>query len=164
MQILGASSHLPDNSGPFSLGIGIFDGVHIGHRQLLTRVRELAAQEKIRSLAYTFDPHPAMILSPEHAPKLIEPLNDRVERIDELGLDAILIEPFSQDFAALGASDFVRAVLVQKLNARHVVVGRNFTFGRKAAGNVRLLSDLGRQLGFEVHSFDLVQTGGAVVS
>jgi len=164
MQIFGASSHLPANSGPFCAGIGIFDGVHLGHRQLLAKVRELAAAEHVGSLAYTFDPHPAKVLSPHQAPKLIEPLHDRLERLAALGLDATLIEPFDGEFAALSARAFVQSVLVEKLNVRHVVVGTNFTFGHKAAGNARLLGELGRQFGFGVHGLDLVQTGTLPIS
>jgi riboflavin kinase / FMN adenylyltransferase len=164
MQILGSGRELRCQVGPFAVGIGIFDGVHLGHQQLLQLVTQLGRQSQIRSLAYTFHPHPARILNREHAPKLIEPLAERLERLAALGLDATLVEPFDEDFAAITAPEFVRTILVERLAVQHVVVGENFTFGQKAAGDFQLLADLGRSMGFVAHRIAVRQSEGRAIS
>lgn len=164
MQLILGSRGLSTEHGPYAVGMGIFDGVHIGHQKLLSRVRELAQRDGIASLAYTFHPHPASVLSPEKAPPLIEPLEMRLEHIAQLGLSATLVETFDQDFAQIPPERFVEEVIVKKLETRHLVVGTNFTFGRKAAGNVAMLERSGQEYGFQVHPIELVQADGAQVS
>lgn len=164
MQILGGSQSIPPGSGPYALGIGIFDGVHLGHQVLLRRVLTLAHAEGLPSLAYTFNPHPARVLNPTHAPQLIEPVEKRLERIGTLGFEAALVEPFNRELAAMPAEQFVSDILVARLRARHVVVGKDFTFGHERRGNVELLRQLGGAAGFEVHAIPLLRFEGRVVT
>lgn len=164
MQILPGSAGITDPIGPHAVAIGIFDGVHLGHQQLMRTAVEQARQNNIRSLTYSFHPHPAQILRPDLAPKLLEPIDLRLQRIAAMGIDVALVEPFSREFAKTSPEDFVQRVLVQKLQARHVVVGEGFTFGRRQAGTVELLQQLGKVHGFEVHAIAPVRVDGIHVS
>ncbi len=147
-----------------AVGIGIFDGVHRGHQALLSEVKRLASAEGIASLAYTFHPHPARVLSNKGTPQLIEPLEMRIARIADLGIDTIVVEPFNHAFAAIEAEVFIDEVLCRRLAARHVVVGENFTFGRNRGGNVQTLQAAGAHRGFAVHPVSLLLLAGEAVT
>lgn len=164
MQVLAGSNSIPAGSGPYAVGIGIFDGVHRGHRTLLGKVLELAKQDGVQSLAYTFHPHPAHLLAPKNAPLLIEPIEMRLERVAGMGFSAALIEPFTRELADMPAETFVHHVLLAKLQARHVVVGADFAFGKDRTGNVSFLEDMGARLGFGVHPVPLLAYAGSPVS
>ncbi len=138
-----------------SVTIGTFDGVHAGHRALLDLV-VADAQRGLLPVAVTFDPHPLAVVRPELAPPLLTTVHHRVELLEQTGLGAVLVLPFTRDRAAQEAADFVREVLVGRLHARHIVVGRNFRFGHRAAGDVTLLVALGAELGFSVTAVELV--------
>jgi len=152
---------LNETLGPYAVGLGIFDGVHVGHRALLDRVRDLATADGIESLAYTFNPHPATVLAPDHAPKLLEPVEGRLDGFAALGMVATLVERFDKEFATISAERFIEEVLIGKLCARHVVIGEGFTFGAGGKGTTLLLS--GRKE-FETHIIAPVTIDGEVVS
>lgn len=135
--------------------IGNFDGVHLGHRALFAHARQLAGDQG-QVVALTFDPHPARFFNPQLAPPLISTEPQKLALLDDAGLDAVVLEPFSAELAALSPRDFVQQVLVDRLAAAHVVVGRNFVFGCKRAGNLEVLQSLGQELGFEGHGLDIV--------
>jgi riboflavin kinase/FMN adenylyltransferase len=139
----------PDNFGPCAITIGNFDGAHVGHRRILHRVSALAREEGWKSAALTFDPHPAKLVAPASAPRLLTTLDERARMILEQGIDEILILPFTPEIAALGPEDFVREILVDKLKARAVLVGANFHFGKRAAGDAGTLEELGERYSFE---------------
>jgi riboflavin kinase/FMN adenylyltransferase len=164
MHVYGCSAHLPPATRHVAVGIGIFDGLHLGHRALLGRVLELARAEGLESVAYTFDPHPARLFSPATAPKLIERVECRLERLSALGIDVAVVEPFNRTFASMEAETFIRHVLVGKLGAKHVVVGRDFTFGRDRRGDAAMLQAFGRLLDFRVHPMPLVELDGQAVT
>ncbi|MBC7794828.1 MAG: riboflavin biosynthesis protein RibF, partial [Clostridia bacterium] len=103
-------------------------------------------------------------LAPAHAPRLIEPVETRIERLGLLGFDAVLVEPFTAELAAMSAETFIEKVLVERMRARHVVVGSDFTFGKNRSGNAELLASLGARYGFEVHPTSLVAYAGALVT
>jgi riboflavin kinase / FMN adenylyltransferase len=139
----------PDDFGPCAITIGNFDGAHLGHQRILHRVSALAREEGWKSAALTFDPHPAKLVAPASAPRLLTTLDERARMILEQGIDEILILPFTPEIAALGPEDFVREILVDKLKARAVLVGANFHFGKRAAGNAGTLEELGERYSFE---------------
>jgi riboflavin kinase/FMN adenylyltransferase len=139
----------PDDFGPCAITIGNFDGVHLGHRQILRRVAALAREEGWKSAVLTFDPHPAKLVAPASAPRLLTTLEERARIIVEQGIDEIMILPFTPEIAALGPEDFARDILVDKLKARAVLVGANFHFGKRAAGNAGTLEELGERYSFE---------------
>ncbi len=140
--------------------IGAYDGVHRGHRAVIARVRELAASRGLRSALVTFDRHPASVVRPESAPKLLCDLPQRLELLAETGLDYTLVVHFDEVRAKEAPEDFVREVLVGALGARAVVVGADFHFGHRRLGNVALLEQMGAAHDFEVVGLDLVGVDG----
>jgi riboflavin kinase/FMN adenylyltransferase len=147
-----------------AVAIGNFDGVHLGHRALLDEARRAAAAVGGQAVALTFDPHPARFFAPHLAPPMLTPLARRIELLQEAGAEVVLVEPFTADFAALSAEQFVEQVLARDLGARHVVVGADFSFGKGRLGNTALLSSLGRRLGIGVTIVPQVMAGGLVCS
>lgn len=150
---------------PFPQGsvvsIGAYDGVHLGHRALLASVGEVARTRGLASIVVTFEPHPAEVVRPESAPRLLTDLPQKLELLAGAGVDATVVIPFDADRAAESASDFVRSVLVDSLAAKRVVVGEDFHFGHRRQGNVALLEELGAECGFEIHGHHLVGPDGA---
>jgi riboflavin kinase/FMN adenylyltransferase len=141
--------------------IGAYDGVHLGHRKVLQLVRELADARGLEAALVTFDRHPAQIVRPESAPKLLTTLAQRLELLDELGLlDTCLVLTFDEARSREPAADFVRDILVGALRTRLVVVGADFHFGHGRQGNVALLEQMGTDLGFEVLGLGLVAPEG----
>jgi len=118
--------------------IGNFDGVHKGHQQILNRAKEIAGDEKI--VALTFDPHPVSIFAPERAPTLLTILSDKIELLKIHNADQVAVIKFTKEFADMAPEEFVNKVLVEQLKATTVIVGQNFTYGFKAAGNVQSLA------------------------
>ena len=135
--------------------IGNFDGVHRGHRAVLWRAREIADRGAHDVVAVTFDPHPMAVLRPDHAPAMLTSLPVRAELLGEAGVDDVLALPFSREIAAWSPVEFVDRVLVGALRASVVVVGGNFRFGSRAAGDVALLREVGQQRGFAVEGIAL---------
>jgi riboflavin kinase/FMN adenylyltransferase len=123
-----------DNVDMSVVVIGNFDGVHKGHQEILNRAKEIAGEEKI--IALTFDPHPASIFAPEHAPTALTVLTERIELLKIHNADQVAVIKFTKEFAAMSPEDFVNKVLIEQLKASKVVVGKNFTYGHKAVGTV----------------------------
>jgi riboflavin kinase / FMN adenylyltransferase len=143
---------LPDVSPrPRRVAVGVFDGVHLGHREVISG----------SDTFLTFDPHPLAVLQPDAAPKLLTRLDTKAELVEGLGTQELVVIPFDQTFAAQSAQDFVDRVLVESLGATHVSVGRNFRFGHKAAGDAALLQSDER---FETTVHELVEVEGETVS
>jgi riboflavin kinase / FMN adenylyltransferase len=144
--------------------IGNFDGVHLGHQRIIRGVIDRSRDTATQSMVLTFFPHPARILRPEQAPPLLMTLAQRLDSFRKSGLDAALVLRFDAELAKVTAEDFVRKFLVDTLHARTVMVGSNFRFGHKQAGNVKLLEELGRRWDFEVQVVPPVIQDGIVVS
>lgn len=147
-----------------AVAIGNFDGVHRGHVALLERARARAAAGGGQSAVLTFEPHPAVVLAPRLAPRLITPLDRKLELLSAAGIEACVVEPFDRDLAGLSPAEFARIVLADAIGARTVVVGFDFTFGHRRAGNTALLRELGRDLGFEVDVVEAFTVDGLVAS
>lgn len=150
---------VPPGWGRCVVTIGVFDGVHRGHQQLIghavARARELAMPTTL----ITFDPHPSEVLRPGSHPAQLTTLTRRAELVADLGIDAFWVLPFTTDFAHVAPDEFVHELLVDRLHASAVVVGRNFTFGHRGAGDVDELGRLGQRFGFEAVGLDLVADG-----
>jgi riboflavin kinase/FMN adenylyltransferase len=141
--------------------IGAYDGVHLGHQAVLRLVRELADSRGLEAALVTFDRHPAEIVRPESAPRLLTTLEQRLELLDATNnLDLCWVLPFDEERSKESAEDFVREVLVDGIGSRLVVVGADFHFGHKRGGNVPLLERMGAELGFEVLGLGLVAVEG----
>jgi riboflavin kinase/FMN adenylyltransferase len=133
--------------------IGVFDGVHKGHQLLLNRAKEIADGRPI--IALTFDPHPTTVFAPDKAPTMLTTLADRVELLKIHNADQVAVMKFNEKFAAMSPDDFVETVLVNQLHASTVIVGKNFTYGHKAAGNVETLIASGQAHNFTVYAQEL---------
>jgi riboflavin kinase / FMN adenylyltransferase len=130
--------------------IGNFDGVHIGHCEILKRVVANARANHRTSAVLTFYPHPARVLRPAEAPTLLETIDQRLDRLDQAGIDAALVLRFNRELAALSPREFAETFLAKTLRAGVVFVGENFRFGHKQAGDAKMLAELGAQLGFSI--------------
>jgi riboflavin kinase/FMN adenylyltransferase len=142
--------------------IGVFDGVHKGHQALLTYATSIADGREV--IALTFDPHPTAIFAPDRAPTMLTTLSDRVELLKIHGADRVAVLKFTSSFAQISPEDFVKNILVEQLQASTVIVGSNFTYGHKAAGNVDSLIESGRKYGFTVSAQDLNVSEGEIIS
>jgi riboflavin kinase/FMN adenylyltransferase len=142
--------------------VGVFDGVHLGHRAIVAQARERARAAGMPVVAITFDPHPSEIVRPGTHPAMLSTLDDRVALLGEAGADAVLVLPFTWELSQHTPERFVREVVTGSLHASAVVVGSNFRFGHRALGTVDTLRELGDRLGFEVEAVGLV--GGPAVS
>jgi len=157
-------SEIPAAFGPAVAAVGNFDGVHLGHREILAAVSAEARRSSARAVAVTFDPHPEQFLRPAAAPKLITPLPERLRLLAETGIDAALVLPFDAALAHLSPREFVETILVSALGARSIHEGRNFRFGRAAAAGVAELAAMGAELGFAVRVHEAVRARGLEVS
>ena len=155
---------VPLGFGPSAVTIGNFDGVHRGHQAILNRTLAHARASQCEAVAVLFDPHPLQVVAPKRAPKLLSTPAERIERIRALGLDAAVVLRFTPELMQLSPEQFVQQVLVDRLGVRHVVVGRNFRFGHRHAGDIDTLKNLGRTLGFSLEAVDGVRANGRVVS
>lgn len=147
-----------------ALTIGKFDGVHAGHSYLLSQVVAIAKPRGLEPAAMTFDPHPACVVAPDRAPRPLMPLEERCARIRELGIEQVFVLRFTPEVARLSPEDFVSRYLRDQMHARVVIVGHNFRFGHRQAGDPDVLAALGRRYGFEVKLVEAVKRRGLVVS
>jgi riboflavin kinase/FMN adenylyltransferase len=146
------------------VAIGVFDGVHFGHRTVVGKAVALARGLGAPSVVITFDPHPDEVVRPGTHPPLLSTIDHRVALLGELGVDAVMVLPFTRDLASMAPEDFVDHVLVERLHAIAVVVGENFRFGRRAAGDPETLRELGAGRGFTVDAEPLLAGQGGVWS
>ena len=150
VQRLNGLEAVPPAFGPSVVTIGNFDGVHRGHQAVLGEVAAAARRQGLRSVAVTFEPHPVAVLFPDRAPAVLTPLDVKLDLLAATGLDAVLVLPFTQEFARWTPERFVKEVFVDALRAKLVVVGRDTRFGYRNSGDVGTLRELGDELGFEV--------------
>jgi riboflavin kinase / FMN adenylyltransferase len=160
MQVLRDVETWPRPAAGTAVTIGAYDGVHLGHRTVIGRVRELAAARGLETAVVTFDRHPASVVRPDSAPLLLTDLEQRLELLATTGVDYTLVLHFDEARSKEPADEFVTDVLVEHLNARAVVVGDDFHFGHRRQGNVGLLREMGADSGFEVIGLDLVDPEG----
>ncbi len=155
MQILRNTEQL-EPTVEHAVTIGTYDGVHIGHRTVIDATRRLAGELGLRTAVVTFHPHPASVLRPESAPLMLTDLDQRLDLLARAGVDTTLVIPFDIEAAQETAERFVERVLVECIRARVIVVGDDFHFGKGRAGNVEVLTELGRLHGFDVTGLDLL--------
>ncbi|MFD6896275.1 bifunctional riboflavin kinase/FAD synthetase [Rhodococcus sp. NPDC060086] len=150
MQRWRGLDEIPADWGRCVVTIGVFDGVHRGHQQLITRAVKAAKERGIASVLMTFDPHPMEVVRPGSHPAQLTTLARRAELAEELGLDVFCVMPFTPEFMKLSPERYAHEILVERLHVAEVVVGENFTFGKKAAGTVEMLRAIGERFGFAV--------------
>lgn len=147
---------VPTGWGRSVVTVGVFDGVHLGHQQLISCAVDRGRERGLPAVVVTFDPHPAELIRPGSHPARLTSLRRRADLVAELGVDAFCVLPFTAELSRQEPAEFAHEVLVERLHAADVVVGRNFTFGHRAAGDVALLTELGRRFGFGVRGLDLI--------
>ena len=166
MLIFHKLDDVPRDFGPALVSVGNFDGVHRAHRHVLDEIVRRAKAAKAQSVVVTFEPHPARILRPDHNLKLLTPLPEKLRLLEATGIDAVLLLPFSRDLSLMTPHQFAHEILKKRLHAQEVHEGYNFHFGHKAAGNIAILRELGKEkdMGFEVHDYPEMRLRGEKVS
>ena len=164
LKLYRSLEEIPADFGPSVVTIGNFDGVHCGHRKLLELAKRLAQRHGWRAATLTFDPHPLQVVAPERAPRLMTTIEQRREVLESLGVDAMVVLPFTAEFSKQSPEEFVEQVLVLGLRCACVVVGQNFRFGHRHAGDIDTLERLGRRFGFVTEAVGPLRMGGQTVS
>jgi riboflavin kinase/FMN adenylyltransferase len=164
MQIFHKLEDVPANFGPALVSVGNFDGVHRAHAHVLREIVSRARASGAKAIAVTFEPHPTRILRPEAGLKLLTPTPEKLHLLEATGVDAVLLLPFGRDVSLMTPRQFAERILKKKLHAREVHEGFNFRFGHKAAGDINLLAELGREMGFQVKTYPEMTLRGETVS
>lgn len=146
------------------LTIGNYDGIHIGHQKILSMVLKRSREMQGTSMVMTFDPHPMKVLAPERNVKLLVTPDEKIRLIESMGIDVLLLINFTKEFACMLPDDFIKKVLVDRIDVKEVIVGSNYTFGRNRKGSVDLLRLRGKKSGFRVRAVRNVRMRGQVVS
>ena len=155
---------VPENFGPCALTIGNFDGVHAGHREIMRQVARVAVARGLKASVMTFHPHPMCVVAPSRAPLVISTPEQRAAMMHAEGIDQVLILPFDHAVAQWSPEYFAREILSHKLKARVVLVGEDFHFGHKHAGDTEMLAEFGRHFGFDTELIDPIMVRGQRVS
>jgi len=164
MQVFHKLDDVPANFGATLVSVGNFDGVHRAHAHVLREIVLRAQETGSRAVAVTFEPHPARILRPESQLKLLTPTTEKLRLLQASGVDAVLLLPFGRDLSLMTPRQFAERILKKKLRAREVHEGYNFRFGHKAAGDMNMLAEFGREMGFEVKVYPEMKLRGESVS
>ncbi|MFC5383982.1 bifunctional riboflavin kinase/FAD synthetase [Arcanobacterium hippocoleae] len=151
MQIWYQESDIPVDYENTAITIGIFDGVHLGHGRVLAQTVAVAREKGLKALALTFQPHPRLVHQPDTDLHLITSLEDRLERLEAAGMDAVYVQHYDLPFAATEPRDFIENLLVKTLRAKAIIVGQDTRFGRNNSGDGKLLQEIGADLGIDVH-------------
>jgi riboflavin kinase / FMN adenylyltransferase len=164
VRVFESLEEIPADFGRAVVSVGNYDGIHLAHQRLLQTICARAKLLDASSVLVTFDPHPARILRPHGGPPLITPVARKLELLDEFGLDAVAVVPFTRDLSMMPAFEFAEEILYSKLHAIEVHEGFNFRFGHKAEGNIERLSEFGSKLGFTVVTHTPIRWGDLVIS
>ena len=164
MRVFHKLEDISGDFGPTLVSVGNFDGVHRAHAHVLQEIVSRARASGTKAVAVTFEPHPARILRPESGLKLLTTTAEKLRLLENTGLDAVLLLPFGRDLSLMTPRQFAERILKKKLHAREVHEGHNFRFGHKAAGDIKLLAEFGREMGFEVKVYPVVTRRGERVS
>jgi riboflavin kinase / FMN adenylyltransferase len=164
MQIFHKFDEIPADFGPSLVSVGNFDGVHRAHVRVLDEIVARSRQRHARSVAVTFDPHPMRILRPDAGLKLLTPGPEKIRLLEQTGIDAVAVIPFTRDLSLMSPREFVKLIICDRLHAIEVHEGYNFRFGHKATGDVTLLTQLGAECGFEVITYTELRLRGESVS
>ena len=157
MKTLNGVGAVPADWPDSAVSIGKFDGVHAGHRKVIAELKSLAERDGLAAVVVTFDRHPLALLSPADCPTALVSVNQKLELLAETGIDATLVLEFNEALSSLPPEEFIGSILVNALRAKRVLVGSDFRFGARGAGDVALLQQRGKTLGFEVHVIDDVK-------
>src|ERR1700685_292532 len=164
MKLFHKLEDIPAGFGPTLLSVGNFDGGHRAHTRVLANIVSRVREQGRKSVVVTFEPHPVRILRPDSGLKLLTPTSEKLRLLGATGVDAVLLLPFTRDLSLMTPRDFAHDILKSSLQAREVREGYNFHFGNKAAGDINLLEEFGREMGFEVKVYPELRLRGEPVS
>lgn len=164
MKVYRSIEDVPEIKNPI-LTLGTFDGVHLGHQKIIALLRENAKKMDGETVLFTFHPHPRIVLHPDdHGMELIQSIDERIKKLEKCGIDHLILFPFSIDFSRTTATEFVRDILINKINVRLMTIGYNHHFGRNREGNLELLKELGDIYDFEVQELPAFKEGEISIS
>ena len=158
MKIVREFENYTENT-PKVLSLGMFDGVHFGHISIINLLKSLAQENNLETAILTFWPHPRKVFNPNDEIKLLNTLNEKLNLLENAKLDVVFLKSFDENFRNLTGEEFVRQILVQKLNVKHIIIGHDHVFGKNKSGNFELLQKLSKELDFEVQQLDAVKEG-----
>jgi riboflavin kinase/FMN adenylyltransferase len=165
MKVVRGLEDIPQEFRDAYVTIGNFDGVHLGHIPILKKIIEEAHGENRKALVITFDPHPKKVLHPDIKPfYLITTLEEKIQLLEEVGIDGVILLPFSLEFSKISAEAFVNQILWYTLHIRKIFVGHDYSFGKNKVGNVTFLANKGKKFGFGVEVFSAVKFGDETIS
>lgn len=141
---------------PLALSLGMFDGVHLGHQSIINALHEVSSEKGLESAILTFWPHPRLVFNPNEDLKLLNTLEEKSQLLSSFGIENLFLKEFDEEFRNLSGEEFVRQILVDKLNVKHLIVGYDHVFGKNRSGNFELLENLAPELGFEVVQMEAV--------
>jgi len=164
MEIIRGTANLKKKFNTPVITIGNFDGIHLGHQKIFEEVKQRSYELKGDSIVYTFEPHPLNILSPHKKVPLITSFSEKIKLIEEAGIDIVICEDFTPEYANLSPRQFVKNILMDKIGIRAIFVGHDCAFGKGRKGNIDTLKQLGEEFDFEVHAVDAVKVDDVLVS
>jgi riboflavin kinase/FMN adenylyltransferase len=146
---------------PKVLSLGMFDGVHFGHISIINLLKSVAQENNLETAILTFWPHPRKVFNPNDDIKLLNTLNEKLNLLENANLDVVFLKSFDENFRNLTGEEFVRQILVEKLNVKHIIIGHDHVFGKNKSGNFELLQKLSKELDFEVQQLEAVKEGNS---
>lgn len=149
---------------PLALSIGMFDGVHLGHQKIIEQLNEISQKKHLESALLTFWPHPRTIFSPSDDLKLLSTLEEKSYLLDKNGIQNLFLQEFDKEFRNLTGEEFIRQILKEKLNVKHLIIGHDHTFGKNKSGDFQLLEKMAPEMGFEVEQIEAVDFGEKHIS
>ena len=158
MKIVREFENYTENT-PKVLSLGMFDGVHFGHISIINLLKSVALENNLETAILTFWPHPRKVFNPNDEIKLLNTLNEKLNLLENANLDVVFLKSFDENFRNLTGEEFIRQILVQKLNVKHIIIGHDHVFGKNKSGNFELLQKLSKELDFEVQQLDAVKEG-----
>lgn len=163
MKIVREFENYTENT-PKVLSLGMFDGVHFGHISIINLLKSVAQENNLETAILTFWPHPRKVFNPNDEIKLLNTLNEKLNLLENANLDVVFLKSFDENFRNLTGEEFVRQILVQKLNVKHIIIGHDHVFGKNKSGNFELLQKLSKELNFEVEQLKAVKDGDSNIS
>ena len=149
---------------PKVLSLGMFDGVHLGHISIINQLKEKAKEKGLQTALLSFWPHPRKVFNPNDELKLLTTLEEKISLLEKSDIDLLFLKKFDEEFRNLTGEEFIRQILVEKLNAKSIIIGHDHVFGKNKSGNFELLQKLSTELGYEVAQLDAVKEGESNIS
>lgn len=163
MKIVKEFENYTENS-PKVLSLGMFDGVHLGHLSIISLLKKTALEKQFETALLTFWPHPRKVFNPNDDIKLLNTLDEKLDLLEKAHLDVVFLKSFDENFRNLTGEEFVRKILIEKLNVKHIIIGHDHVFGKNKSGNFELLQKLSKELNFEVEQLKAVKDGDSNIS